>query len=248
MSLYICKHTLVPMRMEPDHRSEMVSQILFGEYAQIIEEYKNWVKIRLEFDGYKGWVEREIPEPSPDPVQEKLIISRPLITAGNNGQSVYLPAGAEIPLPDKGGIFRFSNQEFHLKGRFTGPNEKITAIAGKFEYAPYLWGGRTVFGIDCSGFVQLVHKIRGITLPRDASQQEETGMLLKSCDELREGDLMFFTNEKDSITHVGIYLGNKRIIHASKSVRTDTVDEKGIYNKELKKYSHLLHSCKRVIF
>jgi cell wall-associated NlpC family hydrolase len=132
------------------------------------------------------------------------------------------------------------------------PNQKgsaqdIISTAYLLINAPYLWGGKNPFGIDCSGFTQIVYKLNGYKLPRDASQQVELGTPLSFVEEAEAGDLAFFDNEEGNIVHVGILLNNEQIIHASGSVRIDKYDHYGIFNKSLGKYSHSMRVIKRVL-
>ncbi|HEX2935487.1 MAG TPA: C40 family peptidase, partial [Bacteroidales bacterium] len=124
---------------------------------------------------------------------------------------------------------------------------EIEEVARKFLHAPYLWGGRTVFGIDCSGFTQIVYKMNGIGIPKDAYQQAEIGEPVQFVEDTRTGDLAFFDNEEGRITHTGIILGKSEIIHASGEVRIDKFDHQGIFNEEDNAYSHKLRLIKRII-
>jgi gamma-D-glutamyl-L-lysine dipeptidyl-peptidase len=113
--------------------------------------------------------------------------------------------------------------------------------------SPYLWGGKTPFGIDCSGFTQMAYKLAGIKLRRDAWQQAEQGHTINLLEETEPGDLAFFDNDEGNIVHVGIILRDHKIIHAAGKVRIDSIDHYGINNKELKKYTHKLRLIKRMV-
>ena len=112
---------------------------------------------------------------------------------------------------------------------------------------PYLWGGKSAFGIDCSGFVQQVYKMFGIKLLRDAYLQAEQGVPVQNLAQSKLGDLAFFKNENGRIVHVGMLLENHKIVHASGNVRIDIIDENGIINSETGKRTHQLSLIKRMI-
>ena len=123
----------------------------------------------------------------------------------------------------------------------------VTKNAYSFLNAPYLWGGRTVFGIDCSGFTQLIYRMNGIKIYRDAKDQIKNGRFIDNFSDAKAGDLAFFVNENGLVTHVGIMLSNSKIIHSSGKVRIDSIDENGIYNSIKGTYTHKFKKLKRII-
>jgi hypothetical protein len=254
----ICNLSVVPCRIEASDRSEMVSQLLFGEGFRILEENKSWTKIKMAYDGYECWIgsKQYLPISGSefmDIEKSKQICSFELvqvITAANDLQIPIL-LGSSLP--------KFVNKSFFLDAinyHYEGlTNEHSTTASRKaiienaflYLHAPYLWGGRNPFGIDCSGFTQMVFKLNGVKLKRDAIQQAEQGETLSFLEEAEEGDLAFFDNEEGKIIHVGIILNNNKIIHASGKVRIDSIDHEGIFNVETQKYSHRLRILKRIL-
>lgn len=243
-----CPLTYIPLRREPGHRSEQVSQILFGETAVVSEEFKDWYKVITDFDSYTGWLEKDSVR-IPDAVEEnqkRQLIKEPFICLRSDAERFILCAGSEIQPPKEDGSVSINHQRFIPETPFKTHTKTLIEDAISFLHAPYLWGGRTLFGIDCSGFIQTLFKIRNINLPRDARDQALIGENVESLHAVNSGDLVFFSQESDSITHVGLYLGNGKIIHASKQVRIDRLDEKGIYNSALKKHTHQFECIKRI--
>jgi len=250
----ICNLAIIPLRAEPSDRSEIVSQVLFGEHFEILETQNQWAKIKLEFDDYEGWVdskqyqiisEKNFKELSKDAI----IMNADLVEYVSNPSNILLP----IPL---GASLSFLNHSeintdgFEFEGmRVSGIKEKAQLITTAYMYlnAPYLWGGKTPFGIDCSGFTQMVYKLNGYKLLRDASQQATQGEALSFIEESEPGDLAFFDNEEGKIIHVGIMMENNYIIHASGKVRIDRLDHLGIYNAEQNRHTHRLRVIKKII-
>ncbi|MBN2521738.1 MAG: C40 family peptidase [Bacteroidales bacterium] len=252
MNQAICLHPLIPIRSEPNHKAEQASQLLFGETVEVIEQNGDWLNVTTDFDHFCGWIEeRSVVFYTGRTKDHKMqIISKPYFNIQKENQNIIIPAGSEIPSVRSGDKFTLANNTFYLKdhlppGSKTNRSNLLTT-SKQFLNAPYLWGGRTIFGFDCSGFVQTVCKIHELPLPRDAKDQAEKGENVKDLNSVLPGDLLFFRNQENKISHVGIYAGENKIIHASISVRMDSIDEKGIYNNELHKHTHELFSIKRL--
>jgi hypothetical protein len=146
--------------------------------------------------------------------------------------------------------FSIGHKEYNLEGnKIRMPHADIDwkKAAMTFLKSPYLWGGKTPFGIDCSGFTQQVFRMCGIHLQRDAYQQATQGAVIENLSEAQPGDLAFFDNEKNRITHVGIILETNKIIHASGEVRIDKLDTQGIWNKDRNTYTHKLRNIQRIM-
>lgn len=244
--------SVIPMRKEPAHRSEMVSQMLFGEFAEILGEEGDFRKVKCLYDDYEGWVQANQLTETDKVLQTGDFIGIWSDDVIVNGQRVHAPLGSPVYSESGASTFNGSGVNYVLKEGSVWNNTAQEINAGSLERiyslflnTPYLWGGKSVFGIDCSGFVQQVFKMFGIKLLRDAYLQAEQGKVVENIDQARLGDLAFFQNEKGRITHVGMLLDNNKIVHASGKVRIDILDEKGIVNNETKKRTHQLHSMKR---
>ncbi len=257
MKYGICTLALVPLRSEQAHRSEMVSQVLFGELFEILDEQSDWSSIRLLDTGYTGWIQNgQFTEISNVELArytggDARMVGREggMLTEGS--RKLYLCHGTKLYFDEQGG-FDLEGNRWHYQGTMntlsrTDFSASIAALARSYQDAPYLWGGRSQWGIDCSGFSQLIYSCFGIQLPRDAYQQAEMGQTVDFVAEIKVGDLAFFDNEAGRITHVGIMLDTDTIIHASARVRVDRMDNEGIYNRELNKYSHKLRIVKRYL-
>lgn len=250
----ICNLAIVPVRAEASDRSEQVSQLLFGEHFKIIELTAKWAQVELAYDGYIGWIDsKQFQSIS----QENYLLLNELpnvlnadlieyITTSNN-QLMPIALGASLSFLENEAI---NSSKFIFDGmKVCGVKPKSEIIKTAFMYlnAPYLWGGKTPFGIDCSGFTQMVYKLNGYKLFRDASEQASQGIPLSFIEESEPGDLAFFDNEEGNIIHVGILMENNYIIHASGKVRIDRLDHLGIYNADTNRHTHKLRVIKKII-
>jgi hypothetical protein len=248
--------SMIPVRKEPSHRSEMVNQILFGEVYEVLAQDKNWLHTRTLHDDYCGWIDvsqhlaTSASEMSLTEARAYISLDM-LCIASSPSSSAAVVMGSTLNAFD-GLNFRLGREKWVYNGQALSPDASknssfLEKIALKYLNAPYLWGGRSPLGIDCSGFTQIVYKFMGISLLRDAYQQAEQGAILNFLEETLPGDLAFFHNDEGKIIHVGIILKDNRIIHSSGKVRIDKLDHFGIYNSDTKKYSHQLKILKRVL-
>ncbi len=260
MNFGISTLSLIPVRKEPSEKSEMVTQVLFGEHCEILEQMVGWSHIRLAWDHYEGWVDQKMITPLTQRAYSKLIHSPTAIATDiftiipvNNEQNLMIVAGSTLPVwrPYKK-EFRVDKAVYPMPGNTTyGPAKNVRNLiirqALKYFNAPYLWGGRSPFGIDCSGFTQIIYKTAGIFLPRNTSEQVHCGTAISFVEESQPGDLAFFDNDEGEIVHTGILWKRNKIIHASGKVRIDNIDQFGIFNVDLKRYTHKLRVMKKII-
>jgi hypothetical protein len=245
----ISKISICPVRIEPSDKSEMITQLLFGELCQLRDRKDNWFFISTIYDEYEGWIDaKQVTEISQNVNNQHICFQ---LTHSCHQQDNHIPIVLGSSLPNFDGLnFKINKEKFIYNGKSLEISEKnktnIKKIALKYLNAPYLWGGRSPFGIDCSGLTQMVYKFLNIPLPRDAYQQAEMGEIINFTSEAKMGDLAFFGNE-ESITHVGIVLDDNKIIHAHGWVRIDILDHIGIFNVDTKKYSHKLKVIKRIL-
>ncbi|WP_088323128.1 C40 family peptidase [Polaribacter tangerinus] len=252
----VCNLSVVPLRAEKSDFSEMISQVLFGEHFEILEKEKQWSKIRLSFDNFEGFINnnqyQQISEKTFDAISnEEPKYASELVdfVSNKNNELTTITIGAHLPLLQNNTllienvIYRYDSATFSKKL----PKEEIIKIAFTFLNCPYLWGGKTPFGIDCSGFTQMVYKLCGYQLLRNAKEQATQGEVLSFIEESEAGDLAFFDNEEGEITHVGIVLNNYNIIHVHGKVRIDTLDHSGIFNADVQKHTHKLRVIKKLV-
>ena len=253
MDIYICENVFVPLRSGPSHKSEMLSQILFGEKYRVTDTSGNWIKIETLFDRYTGWLDMHHLQHMEDLSNETgTVLNRSLLCYRKDKTRMVLEAGCEIFNPDfeKGSFYVGSNiysTEKDFNKAYMSTDESLSDTAMKFINSPYIWGGRVPSGIDCSGFTQLIYKIHGKPISRDSWLQAEEGRTVDFISETLPGDLVFFDNERGRISHVGMIISNGLVIHASGRVRIDSIDHQGIFKKEINGYSHKLRMIRRML-
>ena len=254
MKYAVCCVPVSPLRVDPSHKSEMISQLLFGECCIIKDSFQGgWISIECKYDSYEGWTQLshfvEIDE------NQYLRSGEDLTTEwvseiDYNGHHMFVPLGSSLTALQNGRAF-WRKSTVHYSGKVWRPSEiKVTPklikqLVYRFLNTPYLWGGRSVFGIDCSGFCQVAFKFLNVPLPRDAFQQASKGVTIGFLQQAECGDLAFFDNEEGKIIHVGILLNENEVIHSSGKVRIDKIDNQGIVNVETRQRTHNLRIIKR---
>ncbi len=257
----ICSLSLIPLRAEPSHKSEMTSEVLFGDCFEILDEQQSWSLIKLAHDNYEGWVYTKQITPVNFDLYKEIthhvqavsdLSSHGILMRLGHDEMLHILPGSTLPLLQEDGLFTIGETEFMFLGLSINPDarnitKEIEEVARFYINAPYLWGGRSMFGIDCSGFTQIVYKHFGVKIPRDAYQQAGEGKTIDFLQKTLPGDLAFFDSEDGKIVHVGILLNDSEIIHSSGKVKVDKIDENGIFSLEEQKYTHKLRIIKRLV-
>ena len=260
--------TVTPVRQEPSEGSEQLTQLLFGEVCEVLDRLPRWTKIRSTLDGQEGWVDFKMLSPAYNlsPITSNLlatVVATPIAiaTAMETGEELMLTLGTRLPNYAHG-TFEVLGKQYLIDptcvsypisnspsgcpiGETPSYSHNVCAIAQTLLNAPYLWGGKNAMGMDCSGFTQVVYSVFGINLLRNAREQITQGTVVPSLSDAQPGDLAFFDHaDRDpkatNISHVGILLDNKTIIHCSGSVHIDTIDEQGIHLPDGELTHHLV--------
>jgi hypothetical protein len=249
MKYGICNLSIVPLRAEAADSSELVTQVLYGDVFKVLESRKKWSRIRLAFDSYEAWIDNKqflfIEEENYNDISRQTpIVCEDLVdmVSTKDNQMLSIVMGSSL---NGLAILNHDFEGSSVEAKFAKDNLINTALL--YLNTPYLWGGKTPFGIDCSGFTQMVYKLNGYPLKRDASQQVEQGEALSFIEESEPGDLAFFDNAEGDITHVGIIMKDNYIIHAHGKVRIDRLDHTGIFNIQTSLHTHKLRVIKRII-
>jgi len=254
----VCRLALVSVRKDPADASEQLTQLLFGDHYEVtnVSADKKWIQIRIHADLYEGWIAENQHHSITKEFFEQINHTNYKISTDLTSSLLYkknpltILMGSIVPISNSE-LFRMEEQ-FAFNGESKSLGQKrdfefLKSVALKYLNAPYQWGGKSPFGIDCSGFTQMVFKISGYPLLRDSSQQANHGKKVKSLSEALPGDLAFFQNAQGKIHHVGIVLSEEKIIHASGRVRIDFLMDEGILNADSKIYTHQLAGIRRIL-
>lgn len=232
-SFYYIIEPVADMRAAPERKAEMVSQTLFSEQVRLLDESKEWIKIETAIDQYQGWTERKNLCGRKQPLPSLFVtVARLAAHVYGEADTIYgpiltLPFESRLSLVDDDGISRWikvalpDGREVYVQRGDVKTEHRILTrsemcrLSTFFLGLPYTWGGRSSFGYDCSGFVQMLYRQMGVFIPRDSAQQQAwRGFAKASIDQLDSGDLVFFGFSPDQICHVGLWLGEKTFIHA----------------------------------
>ncbi|MCD8165578.1 MAG: C40 family peptidase [Bacteroides sp.] len=255
MEYAICFLPVIPVRRTPEDGGELMTELLFGDACEVHEYMDSWARIHNKAYDYEGWLttkmltfisreEYEAYDPAILPVVS-FYYAEAFHTEKN--EHLLLAGGSVLPDYRPDGTFRVKDNRYRIDPEVVKPvTESIVETAMKYYHSPYLWGGKNPMGIDCSGLTQVVYRIHGIQIPRNACVQAEIGELVPFIQEAMPGDLAFFDHGDGKISHVGIVLENGYILHASGEVRIDKLDAQGIYKEEIRTYTHDLRFIKRI--
>lgn len=251
MKYGICLSAQIPIRGSHSEKAEMVTQMLFGETCKIVDLKNEWYFVYTDMDQYLGWCDAQsVTAISREEYLKIETKKHPCISSAYaqlkaNNEVLTISQGSTLPFFN-GSNLQLNFKSFELLNGSTKKPESAVQSAKNMIGTPYLWGGRTLMGIDCSGLIVNIFKTLNIYLPRDANEQIAYGETIAFLNEAQPDDLCFFDNAEGKIIHVGLLIDNQTIIHASGKVRIDKIDHQGIYNEDMKKYTHHLRLIKRL--
>mgnify|MGYP006268263993 CR=1 FL=1 len=247
----LVREAIAPLRASASDAAEMASQLLFGETCMRLQDQGNWLQVRRDFDGYEGWLDAKQVEAAPPDFSPStdfcFVLSGSLILPDDT--LMRLPLGTRLPKAALTGRFTWGGLTYQagpdLKLTEVRPREHLVKTATLFLNLPYLWGGLSGWGLDCSGLVQTAAAMCGLSLPRDSSQQAEVGEAI-AWGQQQAGDLAFLGKPgQNRITHVGILQDPHSIVHASGKVRLDPFDSTGITHSHSHHVTHHLLTMRR---
>lgn len=246
----ICQVSIAPVRKSPTDESEIVTQLLFGDYVELREKGEPWIKVFFPADNYEGWMDfKQLHYISEQDFQAGVhqlheVVKTGLLKIKGPIGIQHIIFGSNLPFLEDN-FFKIGEIKCEILADIPAFNESLVSTALRYENTPYLWGGKGILGIDCSGFIQIVAKVHGVSMPRDASQQVNIGINVAFSGR-KAGDLMYFINAKGKVHHVGVLIDDKKIIHAAGHVRIDDYNEEGIYRSDFGKLTHFFHSIRRI--
>lgn len=253
MNIAVATVAVCAVRKEPVNSSEITSQLLFGELAEILSVQGKFSHVRCLHDDYTGWCYAN----QLTPIEQSVHKLEAIRTGDWCSKVIFNEIPMMVPFGSNLQLFQehkatIGNNKAIFEGKVWNSNSALSndaiiqQLANIYLGTAYAWGGRSVFGIDCSGLVQMMYLFLGYNLHRDAWQQALQGEPIGFLEEVKCGDLAFFDNEEGKIIHVGLLLNSAQIIHAAEKVRFDRIDNQGIVHTDSGKRTHQLRTIKRI--